>query len=370
VRRGIWFTGAAAAVLGIAGTAAVLARDPGPDQPPATLPPATAKVTRTTLVETKTLPGTLGYGDPVPIRPTGGGTITWLAAAGSTVERGTPLFKIDERPVVALYGPLPLYRLLQVGTVGADVRQLEANLAALGYMGLTVDDTYTAGTARVVRSWQGDLGLPKTGVVEPGQVVFTAGPVRIAQDAARIGDRVDGGTGESAARVLSYTGTAKVVTVDLDVADRPLAVRRRAVTVTIPGAGTVKGTISAIGNVATAKEDQAGGATGASGPAAGGSGSTAADATVQVRVSIGDQAALGSLDTAPVDVDLTSAERKDVLAVPVAALLALPDGGTGVEVVDQATTHIVKVKAGMFAAGQVEISGNRIAPGVTVGVAK
>ena len=33
----------------------------------AKLPPATAEVTRMTLVETKTLTGTLGYGDPVPV---------------------------------------------------------------------------------------------------------------------------------------------------------------------------------------------------------------------------------------------------------------------------------------------------------------
>jgi ABC-type glutathione transport system ATPase component len=49
-----------------------------------------------------------------------------------------------------------------------------------------------------------------------------------------------------------------------------------------------------------------------------------------------------------------------VLAVPVVALLALPKGGFGVEVVDGARTRIVPVRTGMFAAGQVEVSGRAL----------
>ncbi len=41
-----------------------------------------------------------------------------------------------------------------------------------------------------------------------------------------------------------------------------------------------------------------------------------------------------------------------------------------VQVVDGATTRIVPVKTGIFAAGQVEISGKGIAEGVKVGVPK
>jgi multidrug efflux system membrane fusion protein len=89
-----------------------------------------------------------------------------------------------------------------------------------------------------------------------------------------------------------------------------------------------------------------------------------------VTVTIADQAALGSLDAAPVEVDFVSDERKDVLAVPVAALLARTEGGFGVEIVDGDTTRIVAAKTGMFAAGRVEVSGAGIGEGVTVGVAK
>ena len=367
MRRRLLITGAGAGILGGAIAGFVLARGPGGKEPTATppLPPATAEVTRTTLVETKTVSGTLGYGDPVPVRAARRGTLTWLAPAGSTVQRGEPLFKVDQRPVVALYGALPLYRALRDGVKGADVRQLQRNLADLGYSGFTVDGTYTPATTAAVRSWQADLGLPVTGTVEPGQVVYTPGAVRIAAHTARVGDTIGGDTGGGGASVLSYTGTIRRVTVKLEVADQVLAAKGRTVTVKVPGRGAVNGKISRVGTVVTAQAttpDQ--GATPDSTNAA------ASGASIEVSVTIADQKALGSLDAAPVDVDLAADQRQDVLAVPVAALLALPRGGFGVQVVDRDKTRIVVVKTGMFAAGQVEVSGRGIAAGVTVGVPK
>jgi Putative peptidoglycan binding domain len=371
MRPKLLITGAAVVILGgtVAGLALAwgsAAKEPAAD--PA-LPPATAKVTRTTLVETKKVSGTLGYGDAVPVGAAQTGTLTWIAPEGSTVKRGQPLFKLDERPVVALYGSLPLYRTLRAGVEGPDVKQFEENLSKLGYTGFTVDDTYAAATAQATRRWQADLGLPKTGAVEPGQLVVTPGAVRVAERTARVGGRIGGDSGGGAS-VLSYTGTTRLVTVELEVADQALAAKGRTVTVTVPGQGPVKGTIAQVGTVATAPE-QTGNAPGdQASNAPGGSSSTASDARIQVTVTIADQNKLGSLDGAPVDVDFVSQERKDVLAVPVAALLALPIGGYGVQVVQGSATRIVAVKTGMFAAGRVEISGAGIAEGVTVGVPK
>jgi len=326
------------------------------------LPPATAEVTRTTLVETKTLPGTLGYGDPVPINATGAGTLTWIAPAGSNVQRGEPLFKVDERPVVALYGSVPMYRTLRVGTTeapkGADVKQLQENLTELGYEGITADGVYTVATAEAVSSWQADLGLPKTGIVELGQLVFLPGAARIDDQTARVGDLL----GDRGAPVLTYTGTTRLVTVQLDIADRALAIPSGEVTVTVPGVGRVEGTIARIGTVVTSSQEE--------GAGPGRADSSTNDARIDVTVKIADQASLGTLDASPVDVDFVSQERSDVLAVPVAALLALPAGGYGVEVVDGGATRVVSVETGMFAAGLVEISGAGIAEGMKVGVPK
>jgi membrane fusion protein, multidrug efflux system len=368
MRRKLLVTGAAVLILGGA-AAAILARGSGRKEPadnPA-LPPATAEVTRTTLVETKTVTGTLGYGDPAPLNAATPGTLTWIAPVGSTVTRGEPLFKVDERPVVVLYGSLPLYRTLRDGVKGADVRQLERNLSDLGYRGFTADDLYTPATAAAVRSWQADLGLPETGTVEPGQAVFTRRAVRIAAHTARVGDTVGREIGGGGASVLSYTGTTRRVSVKLQVADRALAARGRKVTVKIPGRRAVTGRISRVGTVVTAQgssPDQ--GAT----PDQSGSSDGTKSATFEVTVAIANQQSLGSLDAAPADVDFVSARREDAVAVPVAALLALPQGGFGVQIVNGDTTRIVAVKTGMFAAGEVEVSGRGIAEGVTVGVPK
>jgi multidrug efflux system membrane fusion protein len=364
LRRRLLITGAAVVILGGAVTGALLAWGSAAKDPAAkpALPPATAKVIKTTLVDTRTVSGTLGYGEPAPVSATGPGTLTWMAPVGSTVKRSEPLFKVDERPVVALYGSVPLYRALGDGVSGgADVQQLEQNLAELGYAGLTVDDTYTSATAAAVRTWQADLGLPQTGIVEPGQVVFTPDAVRIAEHTARVGDVLGGGSSERGAAVLSYTATTRLVTVDLTVANQALAVAGRTVAVTVPGRGAVEGQISQIGTVVTAPEASA---------APGSTSVATADARIEVTVTIADQETLSSLDAAPVDVDFVSEERPDVLAVPVAALLARADGGFGVEIVDGAGTRIVAVKTGMFAAGRVEVSGEGIAEGVTVGVPK
>jgi membrane fusion protein, multidrug efflux system len=373
MRRTLLITGAAVVILGGAVADLVLTRGTGGKDAAASpgLPPATAKVTRATLMDTKTVSGTLGYGDPVPVRAATAGTLTWIAPVGSTVKRGRPLFKIDEQPIVVLYGSLPLYRTLRAGVEGRDVQELERSLAALGYAGLAVDDTYTSATTEAVRGWQADLGQPPTGTVEPGQVVLTRGPVRIARHAARVGERIGGRSDEGGGPVLSYTGTSRRVTVALEVADSALAVRGRTVTVKVPGRRTVRGKIARVGAVARAQAATADGdATPDEGSTPASAGSAASDARIEVTVTVADQTALGPLAAAPVDVDFVSSEREDVLAVPIAALLALRGGGFGLQIVNGDTTRIVPVKTGMFAAGRVQVSGEGIAEGLSVGVPK
>ncbi|HEY0636200.1 MAG TPA: peptidoglycan-binding domain-containing protein [Pseudonocardiaceae bacterium] len=312
------------------------------------LPPATTTITRRTLVLHTEVDGTLGHGAATVVTARGGGTLTWLPAAGAVVERGGTLYRVDERPVVLLYGSLPAYRALRPGDEGADVRQLEENLAALGRTGFTVDDEYTSATASAVRDWQEDLGLDGTGVVDPAAISYAAGPVRVSALDTAVG-------GQAGGPVLRTTGTVRAVTVDLPVSDLALAAVGSAVTVTLPSGSTVEGTVSAVGAVATASDSE-------------GPGGGSAEATVEVTVAVADQAALGGLDEAPVHVALRSAERADVLTVPVTALLALREGGYGLEVVTGTGSRIVAVEPGMFADGQVEVSGPDLAEGLTVGV--
>lgn len=328
-------------------------------EPTSDLPPATAQVTRQDLAEAEQVDGTLGYGDEHAATSGLPGVITWLPAEGSTVGRGQPLYRVDNLPVVLMYGSLPPYRTLRTGVDdGVDVKELERNLAALGYDGITVDEEFTDATAEAVQAWQADLGLPETGRVELGRVHMAPGSVRVATHQEQAGGRTAPGK-----PVLTYTGTGRVVTVDLDVSHQNLARKGAKVTVTLPDGKRARGTVTAVGTVAKSS----GGTSTGTGPGQPAS-STDDSATIDVTVTLDDPKVAGSLDAAPVDVEFVSEEHKGVLTVPVAALLALREGGYGVEIVEGGSTRLVAVEVGLFAGGRVEVTGPGIAEGMTVGV--
>ncbi|GAA2087035.1 peptidoglycan-binding protein [Actinomadura alba] len=337
---------AAAATLGLGGGGSADGKKAS------ALPPKTAEVTRQTLKDTQTADGELGFGLATSATSRLPGTLTTLPDSGSTITRGRALYEVDDKPVMLMYGPKPAYRALKPGIEGADVRQLERNLKALGYDGFTEDDEYTEDTAEAVREWQDDKGLEETGAVELGRVMFAPGAIRVESLEASEGDPTAPGR-----KVLSYTGTEKAVTVELEATDQRLAKKGAAVEVTLPDDSTVKGRIDEVSTVIQP-----------------GSGQDAEPQTkVEVVVELKDKKAQKAADAyalASVDVTFTAGTRKDVLTVPVAALLALQEGGFGVEVVKGATTTYVPVTTGLFAGGQVEISGNGIAEGTTVGMPK
>ena len=67
---------------------------------------------------------------------------------------------------------------------------------------------------------------------------------------------------------------------------------------------------------------------------------------------------------------VTSAQRHNVLLVPVTALLAGAPGGYQVAVVDGAGRHLIPVRLGLFdeAAGMVEVTGDGLTEGTQVEV--
>jgi peptidoglycan hydrolase-like protein with peptidoglycan-binding domain len=340
---------AVAATLGLGG------RDPGAAAPSRTGPAKTVPVTRQTLTDTVSLAGTLSYGTATPLTSTATGTVTWLAEVGVTVRRGGVLLRADEQPIVLLYGTLPMYRTLAEGLQGGDVRQFEQNLAALGYAGFTVDDTFSASTTAAVKRWQKDLAVAVTGTVDRAQVIYAPDAVRIARRLVRVGASATGD-------VLAFTGNTKLVTVPADPGRVGWAVKDVKVTVTLPDGASTGGVVTGVAT-ATVQAATGQGASDGANPGTGG-------ATIQVTVAIADQKALGGLAEAPVDVRYVAHERKDVLTVPVDALLALREGGYGLEVVDGAGSRVVRVEAGLFAGGRVEVSGDGVTEGLPVGVAE
>jgi peptidoglycan hydrolase-like protein with peptidoglycan-binding domain len=349
-RRGrtgrVIFGVAAVAAVGVAAAAGFGLPERGSDAgtPKSSLPARTAQVSKQTLVDTENHDGTLGHGDSRTLNGRGAGTLTEVPAVGSTVQRGQALYRTDNTPVVLLYGAMPSYRNLTVGDEGPDVKQLEENLAALGYTGFTVDETYSSSTASAVKKWQDDLGLTKTGTVEAGRVVYATGPIRVDEHKAEAGD-------PSGGAILAYTSTTPVVTVDLDTADQRLAKSGTAVSVKLPDGRSVPAKISVVQTVIQ--------------PAAG---NDPAETKYRLTINPDDAKAFDGLDQMTVTVTFTAGKRENVLAVPVQALLALAEGGYGVQVVENGATRVVAVELGLFAGGKVEVTGDGIAAGTVVGM--
>ncbi|GAA5051823.1 peptidoglycan hydrolase-like protein with peptidoglycan-binding domain [Thermocatellispora tengchongensis] len=347
-RRGgrplVWAAAVLAGCGGVAAAVLVTGAGPEPEAPrPAPPGPARATVERTTLTERKTVRGTLGYAGRAEVTAAAPGRLTWRPRAGRVVRQGQRLYQVDGRDVLLLYGEQPAYRRLKAGDEGRDVRQFEKALAALGYTGFTVDDDYTAATAAAVRRWQEDRGLKETGEVDPATVWYAPGPVRVDARKAALGQTLAPG-----APVLTLTSPRRVVTVPISIGDHRLVRVGGAVTVTLPGGKTVRGTVASIGSEVKKRE---------------GTGGVPED-TIDVTVDIPASRAALRFDRAPVEVSLVGSRRRDVLVVPVSALIALPGGGYGVTLLGPGgAARDIEVKTGMFADGKVEVS----APGLTAG---
>ena len=358
MRRRVVAVGLCAAVVGTAGLL-VATRSGGEGVEAAagaqgsgsTKATSSVAVSRQDLVARTDVDGTMGYAGEFNVSGQLQGTVTAVRAPGTVVERGQPLYSVDNRPVSLFYGDLPAWRRMEVGmTDGPDVRQLEENLVVMGYATeaeLSVDDRFTGATATAVRRWQKAIGIEETGAVEHGRVVFLPDALRVAEVKVEKGAAAPPGS-----PVLTGTSTSRVVQVDLDATKQSVAETGDKVDVKLPDGRVTPGTIASVGTVAQTK----------------GQGDNA-KRVVAVTITLDDPSATGALDQSPVKVGITSDSRKGVLAVPVNALLALAEGGYGVRLVeDTGPGRIVRVTPGLFARGMVEISGDGLDEGTRVEV--
>ncbi|MEV4619565.1 peptidoglycan-binding protein [Asanoa sp. NPDC049573] len=348
-RRAQTLTVAGVGVLAAAAAAtATFGFGPDPAAPTADddLPPQRAQVVRETMLDTTDVAGELGYTGTTTLAGRIPGVITRMPLPGDVIGRGRPIYRVDNTPIVLMYGSVAAYRSLGPGSTGSDVRQLEQNLKALGYHGFTVDAIYSSATATAVREWQEDHGLPRTGRVEQGRVVFAPEAIRVAATAAGVNESTGG-----AAAVLTYTTTGRQVTVRLAIGQQRLARRGTTVRIQLPNGTVTAGRVDRVFTIVEPAD-------------AGGQDET----RIQVTVSLADPAAAAGIEAAVVNVTFTAGQREHVLSVPVAALVALAEGGYGVEVIDGTTTHYVRIQTGLFANGRVEVTGDGLEEGTTVGM--
>jgi len=307
-----------------------------------------ATVKRETLTSQSSLSGTLADSGTYTIVNQATGTITTMPEVGKTVRQGGVLYQVSGNPVVLLYGNVPDYRDMSAGLAGADVREFNKALIALGYT--TRADVLAAGlgmgyfSAATTTAWE-DYQTA-LGVTVPSATV-TLGQVVFLPTAAKIGTWKTGITpGTSAApgtALMTATSPVPQVTINLDPSLETEIKTGDKVEIDLPEGGVTTGVVTQVSKVAS---------TNASGVT-----------TVPVYVSLDHPKAAKNLSSAPVTVKVTTGSVANALVVPVAALMAR-SGGYAVEVTGPGGHHLVKVEVGLFddADGMVQVTGN-LTPG-------
>jgi hypothetical protein len=326
-------------------------------------PTSTVTVTRQNLSSEIPVNATLGYAGSYNVVNQASGILTQLPQAGKVISEGQVLYEVSGRPVVVLYGSTPAYRSLSAGTnngvTGPDVRELNADLVAMGYAS---GSEIPAGSA-VFSNWttlgveklQSALGVSANGTLSLGEAVFLPNAARITSVSATLGASAPAGQA-----IMSATSTTRVVTVDLDSAQQSEVAVGDHVTITLPSNETTPGVVTSVGKVATSSSSNS---SNLDGPGSSGA------ATITVLVTPADPAATGTWDQAQVTVNITTASVHDAMVVPVDALLALSGGGYAVEVAGtNGVHHLVPVTLGIFddADGLVQVSGYELSAGTPV----
>jgi hypothetical protein len=323
-------------------------------------PTSTVTVTRHGLSAEIPVTATLGYGGSWTVVNQASGVLTQLPPPGKVVAEGQVLYEVSGQPVVLLYGPTPAYRSLSAGTnsgmTGPDVRELNADLVAMGYASSSEipagSDVFSSWTTVGVEKLQSALGVSANGTLSLGQAVFLPGAARITSVSATLG-----GPAPAGQAIMSATSTTRVVTVDLDTSQQSDVRAGDHVTITLPDNAITPGMVTSVGKVATSSPPDS--------PSPGGL-SSSGSATIAVMVTPTNPAATGTWDQAQVTVDITTASVTDALVVPVNALLALSGGGYAVEVTgSHGARQLVAVTLGLFddAEGLVQVSGSGLSAG-------
>ena len=357
--RGRLVLAGATALAALVTAAAVVARGDGggeDDHDGAEASTSAVPVEVRDLVLTDEYEGELGFGESEPVTAGRSGVVTGVTPVGTTVGPGGVLFHVDLQPTVLLHGEVPAFRELSVDAgPGADVMQLEQALVDLGFDDdLAVDDDFTDATAEAVADWEEALGrADPDSVVALGDVVFAPADLRVAEVTAERGTQVQSGSD-----VVQVTATTKVVTLQLTVDEVADVEAGTPVAIALPDDSEVTGTITDVATEPSTDGDDAAADPGDD-----------TEETYPVTVTLDDPAAADAFESGTVDVTVERSRTEDATAVPVTALLALREGGYGLQVVDESQPSgytLVPVEVGTLADEWVEVSGEGIEAGADV----
>jgi peptidoglycan hydrolase-like protein with peptidoglycan-binding domain len=319
------------------------AAEPGP------VARSTTPVTVGSMIAETNVPGSVQYADRETIASKLAGVVTELPEVGSVIEPGGVLYRVDTRPVFLLDGVMPVWRNFAQGmTEGEDIRQLEENLATLGFFGGEPDTRFDWDTTQAILNWQASLGLERTGTLDRSTLVFSGRNVRVDTLETRIGAEIAPG-----GPVYQVTDSSQIIDLTIRSSDRSLAAPGNKVTVALPDGGTTEGVIESVSQPIN-KPDADDGTT---------------SVVIPVRVSVADQGVLAPLTLANVTVRFASILSENVLTVPVEALVPISDTAFAVELPElnpDGERELLPVTTGAFSSGMVEVSGTGVSEGVDV----
>ena len=215
--------------------------------------------------------------------------------SGRSIRRGQPPVRDRRSAGVLLYGPVPAWRAFRPGmSAGRGRGRAEREPARARLRRGLGGDAFTAATARAISALQSAHGMPQTGELPLGSVVFEPGAVRVTSVTPTLGAPVQAG-----ARCSAVTSTRHQVAIALDAV---AAVR---------GQGRRHGRRSRCPTTRPRRASSPPSARSRRSPSSdqGGGGSSYADDRGR-RAAPTDPAAAGSLDQAPVDVSITDRQRQ------------------------------------------------------------
>lgn len=291
----------------------------------------TRTVTRGSLVAEVVLAAEVSHGDPATLVGSGG-IVTALPRPGEVIRPGEQVHEVDGRPVVLVRGERPFWRDLESGVrPGPDVEQLEQLLVDLGFGDdLTVDDTFTWYTARALRAWQESLGVERTGRFSPADAVVTsAEAIRVDTLHVALGEQADG-------FLLDHTDTTLRAYANLASAQSSWLTAGTPVTVEASDGARLDGVVAEVETDRGLDDDRR-------------------PLPDRVVIDVDDASRLAGLGGSA-RVIVSGDAVDDVLVVPVTALLALSDGGYGVEVVRDGRPVLVPVEVGLVADARVQVA--------------
>ncbi len=255
---------------------------------------------------------------------------------GATLQSGSMMLEVAERPVFIFEGELPMFRTITTGSRGDDVLQLEQNLDALELLAGSADEVFDSNTSRALRRLYTAEGFPPAEV--GGAVAAVRSEIIFLSDLPRQVEEVlvERGGSTTGGPVLRVSTEGFEVRTAIAATDRSLITEGDVVEIAVDERGVIiEGRIDFISS------------------GLGGSNSF----EVIVRPTVVDDDLGGILGTSVrviVPIDSTGSES---LVVPVSALTASAQGGALVQVQQpDGSFASVEVTPGLTAGGLVAVS--------------